>query len=122
MDIFLSLSCLSFSCWILPGVNISSTSVRNILPLNRPAMLVVASVNVHLAGVSLDDGGTLGFDLPNRVAFLLLKRLFFPLDTDMARVTGVLSGEITGLGCLLDTARATEEDRGGKGLPVLCHS
>ena len=98
MDIFLAFSAFSFFiCWIRSGVNISSTSVLNILPLKTSAIFAVTSVSVHLAGVLVGgaggDGGTFGVVLPKIFEFFFVGLFFLPFDTDTDFVEGDLNGD-----------------------------
>ena len=90
-------------CCILSGVNISSTSVRKIFPLNTSTTLLVTSVNVHLEVVFVGGGGTVGGALPNKLV-LLLTGFFFGLVIDMDL-------DIGDRGPFLNTPRATVKDR-----------
>ena len=94
MEIFLAFSAFSFFiCWIRSGVNISSTSVLNNLPLKTSAMFVVTSVSVHLAGVLAGGvGGTFEVVLPKMFEFFFIG-LFLPFDTDTDLMEGDLNGD-----------------------------
>lgn len=84
---------LSCSCCSLPGVNISSTSVRNIFPMPS-TMFVVTSVIVHLDGALSDCGGALPSARPRRFRFAC----FFFLATDMDCGAWILRGSTDDLG------------------------
>lgn len=108
-DILRSFSSLMFSCSCcsLPGVNISSTSVRNIFPLNTSTIFVVTSFKVHLAGVSSGGSGLILGILPSRLFFAG----FFCFPTDIALGTGVFrrGGWTDDLGFILSTPRCCGE-------------
>ena len=95
---------LSCSCCSLPGVNISSTSVRKIFPLNTSTTFVVISFRVHLDGELATGGGTLRSALPKRFRFAG----FFFLATDIDRNACALSGVTDGLGFFLRIPRVSE--------------
>jgi hypothetical protein len=89
-------------CCILSGVNISSTSVRKTFPLNTSTTLLVTSVNVHLEGVFVGGGGTMGGALPNKLVLFLMDFFGLVIDMDL---------DIGDRGPFLNTPRATEKDR-----------
>jgi hypothetical protein len=71
---------LSCNCCSLPGVSISSTSVRKIFPLKTSTTFVVTSVRVHLDRVLADGGGTTRSARPRRFCFA---GFFFDLVIDI---------------------------------------
>lgn len=66
-------------CWRRPGVNISSTSVRNILPLKTSTTFVVTSVRFHRGGVDVRELGRGGGVFLPRSALPNTPLLFFLL-------------------------------------------
>jgi hypothetical protein len=94
-------------CCVLPSINFSSASVRNILPVKTSAMtatFVVISVKVHREGVFAGDGGTVRRALPSRFVFFFEGFFRFPLDTDRGLDREALNGE-TDLGLLFKMPR-----------------
>lgn len=95
---------LSCSCCSLPGVNISSTSVRKIFPLSTSTTFAVISFRVHLDAELATGGGTLRSALTKRFRFAG----FFFLATDIDRNACVLRGVTDGLGFFLGIPRISE--------------
>ncbi len=96
------------NCWSLPGVNISSTSVRKIFPLKTSTMFVVTSVKVHLEGVLAGVGAVLWRARPRRFLF----PCFFFLTTDIDRDAWILTVEPEDLGLFFRMLRDSGELRG----------